>query len=730
LKPLLLLLSVSPLFAVEVVSVPGLRQPVEVLRDRWGVPHIYAKTVDDLFFAQGYIAARDRLFQIDLWRRTAAGELSEILGPEAIARDTLARSVRYRGDMDAEWLSYGPDTKRIATAFTSGINAYIRSLKQLPVEFRIAGYAPSMWKPEDCISRVAGLLMTRNLRTEISRSLETRFFGVDAVKRYRVIDPPVNLAVPKGLDLDAIKPAILELYNEMVGGVRMEGSNNWVVDGTMTVTGKPLLASDPHRPVQIPSLRKTVHLVGPGWNVMGAGEPALPGVALGHNENVGFGFTIVGIDQQDLYVEKMDPANLNRYWYRGQWHSVEIEKQFLRVKGRAEPVPIELRYTVHGPILHQEGHSAVALKWVGTEPGTAGYLAALSLGQARNWKEFTAAAERYKVPSENLVYADTAGNIGWHATGLTPIRKNWTGLYPVPGEGNYEWTGFLPIRDLPKLYNPAAHWVATANHNILPPGYPHELSHEWAAPFRYLRVREMILEKKKFSVADFERMQQDVVSVPARRFQEVLKQWRGLKTPKEQLILDRMLKWDARLTAESVEALIYEVWMSEIPEDLYPGRMGQSAPLEIVLRTLESRNDRTALARSLNRTIEYLEEKFGHISQWRWGRMHQIHFRHPLGRGEFNRGPVPRPGDGNTVNATSGAGFTQTNGASYRHILDLSDWDKSVMTNVPGESGDPASPHYSDLLEPWSKGEYHPMPYSRKAVEAASVERIELRPGR
>ncbi|MGH9647572.1 MAG: penicillin acylase family protein, partial [Bryobacteraceae bacterium] len=372
----------------------GVRQPVEILRDRWGVPHIYASSPDDLFFAQGWITARDRLFQLDLWRRIGTGKLAEVLGPSAIPRDRIARLFLYRGDWDKEWQSYGPDTKDIATAFTDGINAYIRSLHgQRPVEFKIAGYDPGLWAPEDVTARVAGLLMTRNAQSEVQRALDVTHFGLQAVQKHMPPDPFRALDPPPGLDLAAITTAIMHDYSAAIGPVTFpgeQGSNDWVVDGTMTVTGKPLLANDPHRHVQIPSLRKTVHLVAPGWNVIGAGEPALPGVALGHNENIAFGFTIVGIDQQDLYVEKLNPDNPDEYRFGGEWKAMRVEHEPLLVKGQEKPESLELRFTVHGPVIYEDRdhQRAFALKWAGSEPGGAGYLAALSLGRASNWDEF------------------------------------------------------------------------------------------------------------------------------------------------------------------------------------------------------------------------------------------------------------------------------------------------------------------------------------------------------
>jgi penicillin amidase len=361
------------------LRVAGLRSSVEVIRDHWGVPHIYAQNSDDLFFVQGYITARDRLFQLDLWRRIGIGKLAEVLGPEFLNRDRIARLVRYRGDWDEEWRSYSPDAKAVAIAFTNGINAYIRSLGgQRPPEFRIAGFDPGLWAPEDVTARVAGLLMTGNLLAEVNRTLDVKELGLATDARLFPLEPKIPLILPKGLDVADITPAIVKSYIAAIGAIHFpgeQGSNNWVVDGTMTRTGKPLLANDPHRPIVLPSLRKTVHLVAPGWDVIGAGEPALPGIALGHNQNIAWGFTIVGIDQQDLYVEKLNPAESAQYRYRGEWKKFEVEQETIEVKGEG-PKKVELKYTVHGPVIYEDTarHRAYALRWVGTTAGGAGYL--------------------------------------------------------------------------------------------------------------------------------------------------------------------------------------------------------------------------------------------------------------------------------------------------------------------------------------------------------------------
>ena len=714
-RPSALLLACAALASAAEIHVPGLGAQVEILRDRWGVPHIYAANAHDLFFAQGYITATDRLFQIDLWRRAGTGKLAEILGPRAIARDQLARAVNFHGDWNAEWAAYGSDAHAILAAFTDGINAYIKGLHgQLPAEFALAGYAPGLWAPEDCLSRLAGLTMTRNLNGEVQHALDIQRLGLERAARGIRLEPAVPLEVPAGLDLSAITSDILGAYREVTGAVRLtteQGSNNWVVDGTMTVTGRPLLANDPHRPVQLPSLRKTVHLVAPGWNAIGSGEPALPAIALGHNENIAFGFTIVGTDQQDLYVETVNPDNPDEYRYRGAWKKFETARQTLAVKGQSEQ-NITLRYTLHGPVIYQDParHLAYALRWVGSEPGTAGYLAGIALARAANWQEFRAAMDRYRVPSENLVYADVKGNIGWQVGGLTPIREGWHGLLPVPGaEGRYEWQGFRKSGELPFEFNPPRHYIATANHNILPPGYSIELGYDgWAVPNRIDRIREMLGTGRKFDIADFIAMQQDVVSLAARRFQKMIARWTQAPGARGAEYVAEIKAWDGALRMDSRPALIYEMWSSLLPQ-------GDIAP-DQVQKALETALDRAA--------AQFGSDPAG----WQWGKLHRLTLEHPTGNAAWRLGPVARPGDANTVNATSGANFRQTNGASWREILDVGDWDRSVMTNVPGESGDPSSKHYGDLLADWAAGRYHQMPFTRRAVEAATEERIVLEP--
>jgi penicillin G amidase len=742
------------------LKLPDLQKPVRVLRDEWGIAHIYAETQADLFFAQGFVAAQDRLWQMDLWRRIGEGKLAEVLGEAAVARDRFARLLRYRGDLQAEYESYAPDARPIIEAFVRGVNACIEiSREKLPIEFQLAGYRPEPWTPEVCLTRMAGYVMTRNAANEILRAELARDYGASFVNEWIETDPARTLDLPPGLDLSGMDRSVLAAAAAAGSPVRFDpgdGSNNWVIDGTMSATGKPLLANDPHRGLALPSLRYLVHLVGPGWNVIGAGEPALPGVAAGHNERVGFGFTIVGIDQQDLYIEETNPANPNEYRWRGQWRKMRIEREAIRVKGESQPRVLELKFTHHGPVLHEDParHRAIALKWVGGEPGTAGYLASLTLNRVQNWNEFLRAMERWKVPSENLLYADVDGNIGWAAAGMTPIRKGWAGLSPVPGaDGKYEWQGFLPASKLPQRFNPPDHFIATANHNILPENYPYELGYEWANPIRFRRILEVLREPaRKFDVADFQRLQYDEMSLPARELTAMLNAVTGA-TASLQPYVEFLTRWDGRLSKDSAAAALYEVWLSRLPAAVFRPHAPASAwPLIEgripLLKTIEALKtpaprwfgespragrDRVVL-KSLEDAVAETKKLLGDdAAAWRWGKLHVASFRHPLSTDAARRALLDLPsvekgGDGNTVNNTNGPGFRQNHGASFREILDVRDWDRSVATSVPGQSGQPGSPHYGDLLPLWAEGRYFPLLYSRSKIEAAARARLTLEP--
>jgi penicillin amidase len=754
-------------------QVPGLGEAVRVQRDRWGVAHIYARNTHDLFFAQGFVVAQDRLFQMELWKRSGQGRLAEVLGPEAVGRDLNARRLRYRGDMEAEFTSYAPDAKAILEAFTAGINAYIVEAEKpggrgLPVEFQIAGFRPELWHPVDCLNRMAAYSMTGNAGSELKHAQLVALVGAEKATTLFDFDPAVKLDPSPDADFSGLSPDVLKGLIGSDVRIRFDPkalheSNNWAVSGALTASGKPLLANDPHRVLAEPSLRYVVHLVAPGWNVIGAGEPGLPGVAAGHNERIGWGFTIFGLDQQDLYIEKLNPADPLEYETPSGWQRMAVAQESIAVRG-APAVPVQLKFTRHGPVLWEDGARAVALRWVGAEPGTAGYLGSLALDRARNWQEFAAAMPRWKVPSENIVYADREGNIGEYSTGLAPLRKNWTGLLPVPGKGGYEWAGFIPNEELPHSYNPAAGFVATANHKMIPEGYQYTVGFEWAEPVRYLRIKEVLEGAKtrgsKLVVSDMEALQADVVSLLARDLQRLLREAvdrdRSAGDESSRSIVRLLLQWDCALRIDSREAAVYEFWASELQSAVTARAVPAEAlnifgklPLFRVVQELSSPREalfggdpRAARDAMLFATLDAARLKLiarqgSDPAQWTWGQLHRIRFQHPLdsvpgAAALFDRGPMKRSGDGEVVQATGfqDDSFDQVSGASYREVFDLADWDRSVGINVPGQSGQPGSKHYDDLLPLWIEGKYFPLSFTKGAVDRVTTDVLYLAPAR
>ena len=785
-----------PAPAQQDLHVAGLNDPVEIIKDRWGISHIYAKNESDLFFAQGYNAARDRLFQLEIWRRQATGTTAEILGRKELKRDIGARLHQSRGDMKQELNFYHPRGAEIAAAFVKGINAYIaeteRDPKLLPMEFRLLGIKPGAWTTEVVISRHQGLL--GNISEELNYGRAVALLGPEAVKEWAWFRPrnPV-ITLDPAIDGPLLSDNILELYTAFRGALRFApedvvaayrndknsfellaqalpdefamirngdeiGSNNWVVGGMRTLTGFPLLANDPHRAQQVPSLRYWVHLVAPGWNVIGGGEPALPGVSIGHNEYGAWGITIFGQDSEDLYVYDTNPANPMQYRYRGAWETMKVIKDTIAVKGEA-PVAVDLKYTRHGPVLYEDAthHKAYALRAAWLEEGSAPYLASLRMDQAKNWEEFRDACSYSRIPAENMIWADTGKNIGYQAVGISPIRPNWSGLVPVPGDGRYEWGGYLPIRDLPHILNPTSGYIRTANNFMVPDGYPYSesLHYTWGDEMRAVRIDEYLRSGRMFTVADMMKLQQDELSIPARNLVPLLQELVSSDAAAAKA-RDLLLGWDYVLGRDSVPAGIYAAWERRLQSnvrDLFvpvnARRLLSGINLKRMIDWLAAPDghfgknptaDRDALLiRSLSEAVTELTKQLGQdMAQWQYGqeKYHHILVSHPLSaavgadlRARLNVGPLPRGGYAVTVNAT-GNGNNQTSGASFRIIADTENWDNSVGTNNPGQSGDPDSPHYRDLFQMWAAGKYFPVFCSRKKVESVMEEKMVLSPAR
>ena len=775
----------------EVLAIEGLSGPVEVLRDRWGIAHIYAQNEPDLFFAQGFNVARDRLFQLELWRRQATGTLAEIQGSRALPHDVGARLLRYRGDMADELSRYHPRGRSIVESFVKGINAYVDSTEKdpslLPVEFQALGLRPGRWTAEVVVSRHNGLF--RNVTQEVQAAQLVNLLGEDRARDLLHLHPGrPKLEIDPAIGLSTLSENVLSLYkasrsvprfrpedvvpkyrgrplallDESTGdrfdSVESQGSNNWVLSGARTTTKAPILANDPHRTIDLPSLRYWVHLVAPGWDVIGGGEPALPGVSIGHNARGAWGFTIFPVDQEDLYVYETDPADPLRYRWKDGWESMRTESETFAVKGAKGDAKVELRFTRHGPVIFEDraNRRAYAVRAAWLEPGSAPYLASLRIDQAASWSEFVAGCQAFRTPSENLVWADVDGRVGWQAVGLSPVRRGWDGLVPVPGDGRFEWDGFLKPGDLPSVVDPIEGFFASANQDNLPARYPFAVGYQWSEPFRFQRIGEVLGADWRFDLEAMKKLQHDELSIPARSLVPLLVGLRPSGT-REREALDRLAKWDFVMGRDSVGAAIYSAWERDLKrsvwERLVPPEAREVFPVRSL--SLESMIQRLAepdarfgadppggrdalMLRSLDQALRDLEKRLGpDMDGWQYGQVAWKHvwMPHPLGeavgsglRDRLDVGPLPRGGSAHTVNSTSDS-LNQATGASFRLIADVGDWEKSVGTNTPGQSGDPSSPHYQDLFRPWSRGEYFPVAYGRGKVEAATEARSRWLPG-
>ena len=762
------------------VAAAGLEAPVEIIVDRWGIPHIYAQSRHDVFFAQGWNAARDRLWQLDLWRRRGLGLLSEAFGPAYVEQDRATRLFLYRGDMDAEWAAYGPDAKGWSEAFVAGLNAYVGQVRSgaapTPVEFGLTGCQPSLWAVDDLV-RIRSHGISNNAEAEAIRARVIAAGGIEADRLRRKLEPEHTLRLAEGFDPSDVPADVMAVYTlatkevsfapvaearrpaELAAEAETQGSNNWAIAPSRTATGRPILASDPHRVLGAPSIRYLVHLDAPGLKVMGAGELHLPGITIGHNERIAFGITTFMVDQADLHVYELNPEDPLQYRYGDGWEAMRVVRERVAVKGEPER-QVELAFTRHGPVLKSdpERNRAFALRSVWWEPGSSSYFGAARYQTAGDWTEFKAALAHWAAAPMNFVYADVAGDIGWIPAGKIPRRANWDGLTPAPGDGRYEWGPFLAQDELPSLHNPARGWVATANEMNLPADYPAErlnIGYEWADPGRVQRIDQVLGGNPAVSLEDSMALQTDVVSLTALRAVEIV---RGLTStdPEVAEALRLLQAWDGREGAGSAAAAIAEVWMNK---HLGPQAIAQTtnaAAAEIIgvgspyavtsyLRAPDAAlgDDplaaRAALAlASLRSALDECAERMGpDMAAWRWGALHHAHFKpaaaalaDPALQARMLHGPTPIPGSAYTVSAATFRmeDFSSYNGASFRMVADVGAWDNSRVINSPGQSGDPASPHYDDLFPLWANGEYVPMLFSRAAVEAAAEQVIDLVP--
>ncbi|MCC7161929.1 MAG: penicillin acylase family protein [Anaerolineae bacterium] len=783
------------------LELPGLNDRVQVIRDKWGVPHIYARNETDVFCAQGFVHAQERLWHMELNRRLASGRVSEIVGDIAVGTDQLMRIIGLRRAAKNDWENASERVANVLNAYARGVNAFLEmNPKKLPLEFTLLRFTPEPWHPMDSLVWIKMMAWGQGLNwdAELLRSAILERLGPDRTAKLLGSDlsaaNPVIMNQTRIPGLERLAAALRQAQDFMNVSAPIGMSNNWVVDGTKTTTGLPLLANDPHLPLQMPSLWYEAHLITPAWQAAGVTLPGVPLIVIGHNSDIAWGVTNAFVDAQDLYIEKFDAQEPTRYRVGNDWESAQVAHEELRVKGEKKPRPFDVTITRHGPVMdawwsnpakRMGSHGAkapptqgqpaeelkLALKWVGYDVSRT-IEAGLGIMSASNWQEFRAALNDWTEPALSFVYADRAGNIGYQLAGKTPIRKNGKGATPVPGwTDEYAWTGHVPFDELPHTYNPPEHLVVTANNAVVGKEYQHHLSLDTMNGFRAKRILDLLSQSDTLSADDFAVIQKDVYCIPAESFQKLTRAFyyailmhpalgkRGL-TARE--ALDELNAWDRQLSPDSTAGALYETTLYFAMKRLFSPWLGDltatfiglgfhpllhpinSAYVDraylIALRILENeesewmRDESGApatsvdiLANALNDTIQWLETNVAFdMQKWQWGELHRARFQHALGAVKplnliFNRGPFPYGGDTSTVWQAAFVpelpiADSVAVSASWRQILDLSNWDNSRGVHPTGQSGHPASRHYDDQMPLWLAGKHHALWWSREKI--------------
>ncbi len=764
-KLFIIILAVTLYSCVNSAKIDGLTDEVEVLRDNFGINHIYANNQQDLFFMQGYLAAKDRLFQFEIWRRQATGTVAEIFGAEELDRDIGTRLFKFRGDIKKELNHYHDDGYEIVSSFVSGVNKYIEEVNNnpelLPIEFKALGIKPDLWTNEVVISRHQGLL--GNIGQELNIGRAVSLIGEEKVKELMWFHPKEpSLKLDEKITYDDLNQDILRLYNayrrpikfkshyvldkyrakdkiadinesNLISDTYSIGSNNWALSGDKSFNGYPLLANDPHRSLLNPSLRYMAHLVAPGWNVIGGGEPEIPGISIGHNGIGAWGLTVFRTDAEDLYVYELNPNNLDEYMHNGQWKKFDNINETITVKNNDETT-VELLYSVHGPVtfIDRNRKKAYAVKNGWSEIGGSPYLASLRMDQAKDWNEFRDACTYFNIPGENMVWADKYGDIGWQAVGIAPIRKTHSGLVPVNGNGKFDWEGYLPIIEKPNSFNPENGYLSTANQNVTPDTYNRwdAVGYNWADPYRGNRIKSVIESKEKFNMEEMIDLQVDYYSIPS---EEIIRLASG-NISNHQNYFEKLEKWNNILDKDSVEAGIYIEWQTQIYVEFInsfvPESVKEYLDIQIfrIIETISKMSDSNRakfLDKTFNASIDNLKDRYGEDSEnWIYGQQDYKHVKiyHPLEnvvndsiRSLVELKTYPRGGDGFTPGSTS-SNLNQRSGGSFRVVINTKDWDNSFATNSPGQSGNPNSKFYKNLYEDWTNDKFFPLLFSKSKV--------------
>ncbi len=793
----------------------GLIGPVQVYRDAQGIPNIYAANAHDLFMAQGYVHAQDRFWQMDFWRHIGAGRLSELFGKSQVSTDSFLRTMGWAEIAQQEWANASPEDRAILQAYADGVNAYLSGHRgtALSLEYGVLKllnphYSPEPWTPVNSLTWAKAMAwdLRGNIDEEIERAMLLKTLSLEQVNQLFPPYPSDHPVIVPGFNLISSGPATslsglssfpdaeladvqanFTALDTLLGPAGMQiGSNSWVVSGALTTSGKPILANDPHLAIQMPSIWYQLGLHcrqktdACPYEVAGFSFAGVPGVIIGHNDRIAWGFTNVGPDVMDLYIEKVNPANPNQYEVNGQWVDMAVHTETIQVSG-GKPVTLTVRATRHGPVVsdvylpdkftQQAGiplpdNYVVSLRWTALQPGNL-FDAVWGFDRAQNWDDFRQAARAFSVPAQNLVYADVDGNIGYQMPGLIPIRANGDGRLPVPGwTDDYEWTGYIPFEQLPFAFNPPSGYIVTANNAVVSPTYPYLITTDWDYGFRAQRITSMITQAPgKIDLAYIQKMQYDSTSLNAETLVPILTslkvQW---GTQEQAAALDMLNHWDFRETMDSKPALIFEnFWWyllkdtfttKNIPEDYWPKGDNRWAEVmrELVQQPnspwwddpsttgkVETRDD--IFARAFTESIADLDQQYGKDpAKWpAWGDVHTATFQNlSLGQSGvapiealFNRGPFRTAGGASIVNATGWDVFKsfQVNWLpSMRMIVDLSNLDNSLTVHTTGKSGHAFNPHYIDLAPLWAQGKYYPMLWDEQSVLKNASDLLQLMP--
>lgn len=760
------------------LALPGLQAEVVAERDALGVPVITASSLEDLALAQGYVTAQDRLWQMDLTRRVAAGELAEIVGRAALATDIENRTYGFRQAAEASLAIMDPKMKGLLEAYARGVNLYIEHhQKRLPLEFRMLGYQPRPWAPVDTLLVHAYMyeVLTTTWRWELSRARVQAIVGPERAREmYPVESPldhfivgdektgeaPARPARQSPMQPPRTVPAAPEVPLEYFAQWRRDievalGSNNWVVSGSRTYSGKPMLANDTHLPLRVPDTWYMVHLRAPGYRTKGFTLPGTPLVVIGHNERIAWGFTNNGADVQDLFAERLNPENPKQYWAGGQWRAAEVRAEVIKIKGEADHA-LEVAVTRHGPIVHRDGHTGYALRWTALEPGGLGAGFSL-LGRAQNWQEFLAAMREVSGPAQNAVYADVDGNIGFVMAARVPVRKNGTGATPVPGDtDDFAWTGYIPFEQLPQVLNPAEGVIATANARVVGPGYRPYLTDRWYSPYRTAQIFRLLGTRTGLRPRDFIEIQADTRSIPHMMLAQQLHAAMQKYPPKDErvkMLLDFVPKWEGTTEAASRLVGLIEYTRRQVRQMILQPVLGDDERhyewsrsqifFDNVLRDRpahwlpkEFPDYDALLMAAAERAAARLEQEARAAGianperpeQWRWGNFIKLRMLHPLAQSGFlsrhlSVTHVDQSGTAYSIKQTG-----RSVGPAMRFVADLHDWDNSLMNLTMGQSGHYLSRNYRDQFDAWYWGRGVPSEFSDAAVQGAVRHRLRLTP--